>query len=368
MDKKILERLAEFGQSIWLDNINREMFESGRLLQLVEAGLRGQTSNPTIFQKAVAGSNVYDKQIRELAAEGRTSFEIYDELTMEDIREAADIFAPVYEKTKGLDGYISLEINPKLAFNAEETIREGIRLYAAVNRPNLMLKVPATEEGYRAIEELTASGININVTLIFALQQYEKTAAAFIEGIKRFKGSPQKIHSVASVFVSRIDSAVDKLLEEIMEKDESRAEKLKSLQGKAAVANARIIYRKFLDIFHSEEFEKLKARGANIQRPLWGSTSTKNPSYSEIKYIAELIAKDTVNTTPEKTLEAFMEKGSIEEALTSETADAGEVRRHLADAGVNIDEICERLLCEGVKAFVESFDSLLESIEEKTEI
>ena len=180
MENKILERLAEFGQSIWLDNINRGMFESGRLKELVQAGLRGQTSNPTIFHKAVSGSSVYDGQIRELAAGGRTSFEIYDALTLQDIREAADIFMPVYERTNGLDGYISLEINPKLAFNAEETILEGRRLHAAVNRPNLMLKVPATEEGYRALEELTASGININATLIFSLMQYEKTALAFI--------------------------------------------------------------------------------------------------------------------------------------------------------------------------------------------
>lgn len=370
MAKTSIEELAEFGQSAWLDNINRSMIEDGSLQKMIDVGLRGLTSNPSIFDKAISKSNMYDKAIEELRRTDKSNFEIYDDLTVKDIQDAADLFRPVYEKTNGLDGYVSLEINPKLAFQTKETIEEGKRLYQKVNRPNVMFKVPSTDEGFAAVEEFTARGMNINITLIFSLQQYIKTAQAYRRGIERYlakKGNVRKVRSVASVFISRIDTLVDTMLDELVKKaqDQQKIDYLHSLKGKAAVANTQIIYKKFLDTFSSDEFKQIWEKGANPQRVLWGSTSTKNPAYSDIKYVTELIGKNTVNTIPENTFKAFLDYGTVKQALSSDDSYAQKIIDDLKGVGIDIDEVCKKLLQDGVVAFAKSFDSLLNSIEEK---
>lgn len=366
----IAEKLALFGQSIWLDNINRTLIESGKLQEMIDQGLRGMTSNPTIFDKAISRGEGYDERIRELCSRGRTPFEIYDDLTVRDIQDAADIFRPVYDRTGGIDGFVSLEINPQLAFNATETIEEGMRLFEKVNRPNVMFKVPSTDAGFEPVEEFLARGMNINVTLIFSLSQYEKTAQAFLKGMRRLadnNGDLGKVNSVASVFVSRIDTTVDRMLEERVDREADPAVQatLRSLIGKAAVANSAIIYHRFLQIFSGKEFQDLKAKGAHIQRVLWGSTSTKNPAYSDLKYVTELIGKDTVNTMPDNTFEAFMDHGRVEDALTSYISEARSVVDSLKDFGIDVNAVCKQLLDDGVAAFEKSFVSLLNSIEKK---
>lgn len=372
MSKAILKELGAFGQSIWLDNISRFMITSGKIEELIDAGLRGMTSNPTIFDKSISNSNDYDEQIVLLCKEGKTTFEVYDELTVKDIQDALDIFRSVYNKTHMLDGYVSLEVNPQLAYNPDETIQEGLRLFKKVNRPNLMLKVPATEQGFGPIEEFTAAGINVNVTLIFSLEQYINAFNAYLRGIKRFiesGGDVARVHSVASVFVSRIDSVIDKILDEKIETEDDATikDKLRSLKGKAAVANSQLIYGKYREFIASDEFNQLHAKGANIQRALWGSTSTKNPEYNDIKYVVELIGKDTVNTVPGNTLEAFLDHGEVKEVLTDDTDEAKRVINDLKSFGIDINEVCKMLLDKGVVAFENSFESLLTAIEQKRE-
>jgi transaldolase len=362
-----IQELAEFGQSIWLDYISRSLIEKGRINELVELGVRGMTSNPSIFDKAVGSGCDYDEQIRRLQESGKSVFEIYDDLTVRDIQDAADILRPVYEDTKGFDGYVSLEINPHLARQTAETIEEGRRLHGKVNRPNVMFKVPSTEEGFGAIEALLAEGININVTLIFSQEQYVKTAEAFLSGMSRLAGNGgdlTRTNSVASVFVSRIDTAVDKKLDQLIEAEnnETAKEQLLSLRGKAAVTNSELIYQRSLEIFSGKSFEELKKQGANVQRVLWGSTGTKDPAYSDIKYVTELIAKNTVNTLPEKTLDAFLDHGSVGEAVTSDAAGAQALIGKLGSLGIDINEVCARLLEAGVVAFADSFDNLLSTI------
>ncbi|MHC4268072.1 MAG: transaldolase [Planctomycetota bacterium] len=371
MPKTTIQELCETGQSIWLDNINRSMIESGTLKELINLGLRGMTSNPTIFDKAISTSTDYDAEILQLGNRDNTTFQIYDDLTIKDIQDAADTFLPTYEKSGGLDGYVSLEINPHLAFNTTETIEEGKRLYQKVNRPNVMFKVPATDEGFKAIEELISSEINVNVTLIFSLEQYIKTAQAYMSGIKRLlenNGNPRNVRSVASVFVSRIDTAVDTLLEEkeSQEKEENRKNELNSLKGKAAVANSKLIYKKFQEISSSQEFKALCEKGANVQRVLWGSTSSKNPAYSDIKYVTELIGKNTVNTVPGVTLDAFLDHGEAKEILAADACDAQEIIESLIKFDIDINTVCAKLLTNGVISFQKSFDSLLNSIETKS--
>ncbi len=374
MSRTSIQELGAFGQSAWLDYIGRSLILSGKLKELLELGLLGMTSNPTIFDKAISGSNDYDEDIHKAHAAGKSTFKIYDELTISDVQAAADIFLPVYEKTNGQDGYVSLEINPKLAYETEATIAEGKRLRQKVNRPNVMYKVPSTKPGLKAIEELIALGINVNITLIFALEQYVETAYAYIRGIKRLlqnDGEAAKVRSVASVFVSRVDTLVDKLLDELIakEQDHDRKIQLLHLKGKAAVANSQLIYAKHLEIFSSAEFMQLHHKGAQYQRLLWGSTGAKNPAYSDIKYITGLIGKNTVNTMPEQTLEAFLDHGEVKEALTSdEVSNAQQVINELRSLGIDMDEVCAQLLNDGVIAFEKSFDSLLASIEEKAVI
>jgi transaldolase len=358
-----IEQLGEFGQSIWFDYISRSLLRSGRLDELIRVGVTGMTSNPTIFDQAINSGSDYDAQIRELKKAGKSVFEIYDDITIKDIQAAADIFKPIYERSKGLDGYVSLEINPQLAYKTQETIEEGKRLAKKVNRPNVMFKVPATEAGYEAITALLAQGINVNVTLIFSLEQYEKTAASYLAGIKgllKNKGAARQVRSVASVFVSRIDTAVDALLDKLAENKEAAR-----LKGKAAKANANLIYCSYAHIFAGDEFKELEKKGASIQRVLWGSTGTKNPAYSDIKYVAELIGKDTVNTVPEKTLEAFLDHGVVKGTCSAEVDEGQEVIDALQKLGIAINDICAQLLTDGVVAFERSFLSLLAAIEKK---
>lgn len=370
MSITVMQELSEYGQSIWLDNISRALVYTGRLQELIHQGLRGLTSNPTIFDKAISKSADYDRQIRDLKRRNLTTFQMYDEITIKDIQDAADLFRPTYDATGGSDGYVSLEINPQLAYGTDETITEGKRLSEKVNRPNLMLKVPSTPAGFPAVTALLSAGINVNVTLIFSLQQYIDTTQAYLQGLENLVvrgGNVGRVHSVASVFVSRVDTLVDGLIEHMLqsEQDARQRPQLEQLQGRAAVANSVLIYDKYIEIFKSERFKKLEEQGGNVQRLLWGSTSTKNPVYSDVKYVAELIGKGTVNTVPEETLYAFLDHGIVREALPGDTHEARQTFAALVRHGIDIDAVCDRLLKDGVNAFQKSFVSLLQAIEEK---
>lgn len=367
MPQSTIQQLADYGQSIWLDYISRSLLESGKLKNLIGQGLRGMTSNPSIFNQAISSSHDYDEKIVGLKRDGKSTFEIYDALTVQDIREAADYFKPVYEQTKRLDGYVSLEINPKIAHQIDEQIEEGLRLFREVNRPNLMIKVPSTPEGFAVIEELVANGINVNATLIFSRQQYERVADAYMKGLSRCDSDLAKIHSVASVFISRIDTSVDECLDERLAdmNDSSQKEKLQALKGRAAVANSRLIFEKYRALVDSARFKSLKAKGANAQRVLWASTSTKNPQYSDVKYVSELIARPTVNTLPEKTLQAFLDHGKVQDAFGYPAAESEAVLSRLQSLGINVDHVCQDLLHDGVVAFEDAFEALLSSIEKK---
>ncbi len=356
----VAKELAKIGQSLWLDNINRQMIASGELEKMIDLGLLGETSNPTIFGKAVMGSNDYDEMVKKLAA--KSTFEIYDELTVKDVQEATDIFRSVYDATQGADGYVSLEVNPHLAAKTDETIAEAKRLWQKVNRPNLMIKVPATLQGIPAIKALLADGLNINATLIFSCQQYRDTAHAFIDGLTEYSkkgGDVARIASVASVFVSRIDTLVDKMI------DEKGDQGLQQFRGKAAVANAKLQYQDYLKIFKNKKWQALSEKGARSQRVLWASTGTKDKAYSDIKYVEELVAKDTVNTLPNNTWEAVLDHGAAREAILTGLDEAKQVIAGLRQGGIDIDDVCAKLLADGVAAFEKSFDELLAAIEEK---
>lgn len=360
MNKEIIKELDSLGQSLWLDFISRDLIQSGELKNLIKAGLMGVTSNPSIFHNAIAKSNDYDKEIKLLASKGSSVEEIYDELTVKDIQEAADILKPVYEKTAERDGYISLELNPLLAEDTEKTLSEGIRLHKKVNRENVMFKVPATDEGIVAIEELISRGICVNITLIFSPEQYRKTAEAYMRGLKKLAdngGDLTKVHSVASVFVSRIESMVDDLLGERGRGD---------LMGQAAVANSMVIYSIYRGIENSPEFQDLLRKGANLQRVLWASTGTKNSEYSDIKYVTELIAPDTVNTLPSDTLKKFIDHGTAKVALDADDSKANEVFIGLEDAGVSMNEVFNVLMKKGLVSFEDAYKELLESIQSKS--
>ncbi len=375
MPKTTIAQLADYGQSIWLDHISKSLFSSGKLKRMIDSGLRGMTSNPSIFNESIGNSSDYDEAIAPLKEQGKNSFEIYDQLTMEDIGHAAQAFSGVYQSTQYLDGYVSLEINPKLAMQAKESIEEGIRLFRTVNRSNVMIKVPATNAGYEIAEELLARGVNVNVTLIFSLEQYKRVAEAFMKGMARLSKTNadlSKVRSVASVFVSRLDTAVDHLLDQkcALEKNKSSQENLRTLKGKAAVANCQLIFHEFNKIFYGPAFKMLSKEGCPVQRVLWASTGTKNLQYSDIKYMAELISKPTVNTLPEKTILAFTDHGIVKEALTGlkeEAAKAEWVFDQLLSVDIRIDAICQKLLADGLVAFEKSFDILLNSIETKSE-
>ncbi len=354
-----MNEAAAIGQAIWLDFIRRSFLDSGELGKLVGKGLRGVTSNPSIFQKAITASTDYDAAVERLVGEGRSVNDIYEALAIQDIRRACDIMQPVYGSTDGLDGYVSLEVNPKLAYDTEGTVMEARRLSSLVDRPNVMIKVPATPEGIPAIETLTGEGININVTLIFSLEQYEDSAMAYIHGLEKLAAANvdfSRVASVASFFVSRVDGKIDPKLAALGDNE---------IQGKIAIANAKMAYHRFGELFSGPRWDKLAAQGARAQRPLWGSTSTKNPDYPDTLYVDELIGPHTVNTLPPETLDAFLDHGNAARTVDADVEQARQDLAQLADLGVDLDDVTSQLLGEGVDAFADSFDELMSGIAEK---
>jgi transaldolase len=360
-----LQEVQRLGQSIWYDNIGRGLLASGEIERLIQLGVTGLTSNPTIFEKAIAGSTDYDDALVSLAREGQGTRETYENLAMEDIRAAADLLRPVYDRTIGRDGYACLEVSPALAHNTEATIAEALRLFATLDRPNVMIKVPGTPQGIPAVRRLIGRGINVNVTLIFSLDAHRRVMEAYIAGLEDLAqtgGDLSRVASVASFFVSRVDTAVDALLGERARQGQKE---VVALLGKAAIANAKLAYHSFKGVFGGERFAALRARGARVQRPLWASTSTKNPAYSDVLYVDQLIGRDTVNTMPPATLTAFIEHGQAGATLERDVAEAQHAMKALAAAGVSIDEVTDKLLADGVKSFADSFDQLLANVEEK---
>jgi transaldolase len=365
-----LVELQNHGQSVWHDNISRDLINSGRLKKLIdEDGLRGVTSNPTIFERAINGTSDYDASLKLLLAEGKDVKEIYEALAIEDIQQATDSFQPVFNETSGQDGFVSLEVSPKLAHQTEETMQEARRLWRRVNRPNVMIKVPATPAGIPAIEKLIGEGININITMMFSMGHYIQVAEAYLRGLEILEraGKPLTVASVASFFVSRVDTLVDKLLEERLPQatTSSGREEIESLQGKTAIANSRLVYQKFKEIFGGPGFFALKQKGARVQRPLWASTSTKNPHYRDVLYVEELIGPDTVDTMPPATIDAFRDHGLVRPSLEENLEEAKQIFVRLAQLGINMDEVALKLQNDGVKLFADSFDTLLESISAK---
>jgi transaldolase len=364
-----LLELAALDQSIWLDFIQRGMLESGELQQLVEAdGLRGVTSNPSIFEKAIAGSHDYDEAIRVLAKEGKSAEQIYDALTVEDIQRVADLFQPLYDRLGGADGFVSLEVSPYLADDTAGTLRDARRLWAAVDRPNVMIKVPATAQGLPAIEQLVGEGINVNVTLLFGLGRYRQTAEAYLAGLESLaaQGKPlQSVASVASFFLSRIDVLLDPLLGQVRESNPAMAGLAEEFHGQVAILSAKAAYRIYQEIFTSERFARLKAQGARPQRLLWASTSTKNPAYDDLKYVEALIGPQTVDTIPMETLAAYRDHGQPESRLSDGAKQAAATLARLSEAGIDLDTVTQQLEDEGVQKFVQAYDQLMRALHEK---
>ncbi len=353
------EELVNAGQSVWYDFIKRDIIINSTLQSLINKGIRGITSNPSIFDKAISGSTLYDPDVKDFLNNNISSIEMYEKIALKDIKLAAGKMLSVYIKTNRLDGYVSIEVNPNLAYDTGKTIVEGKRLFNQIGLPNIMIKVPATQEGLPAVTELIAAGINVNVTLIFSMNNYIDVADAYISGLEKLLKNGKdlkKVASVASFFVSRVDTAVDKELEKTVNKE---------LQGKIAVANSKLSYKEFNKILNSRRWNHLSAKGANIQRLLWASTGTKNPKYSDILYVQELIGRQTVNTMPPAVIDNFIDHGNVEETLTKNTDAAEEQIKKLSELGINLEEITSKLQEDGVKAFSDSFKSLLLSIEEK---
>lgn len=357
-----LQQLLEQGQSIWYDFISRQFIANGTMQQLVDQGLRGMTSNPTIFEKAIASGSDYDDQISQLSNAGQTTSQIALQLFMADVRNACDVMRPVYDSSNGTDGFISLEVSPKLATDTEGTIAEAERIWQEVSRPNLMIKIPATPEGIPAVRRCIAAGININITLMFSMEQYQAVAEAYISGLEdrlAAGGAIAGIASVASVFVSRIDSLIDAQLGNI-----GTPEAL-ALQGKAAIANTKLTYQLFKTAFSGQRWERLAEHGAQLQRPLWASTSVKNPVFPDLLYVDNLIGPHTVNTVPPETLVAIMDHAVVKPAIEVGIQESEATLRQLTEAGINIPAVMDQLLDEGVEKFVASFDTLFAKIEAK---
>jgi transaldolase len=361
MSRSRLHQLSELGQSVWIDSLSREWLRTGELARMIEEdAVVGVTSNPTIFQKAMSEGGWYDDQLREVPAEEDDLKEIFLRLAIDDIREACDLLRSVWDRTEGLDGYVSLEVDPHLAHDTEGTIDEAQRFHETVDRPNLYVKIPATKAGLPAIEEMIARGKSINVTLIFSLQRYAEVAEAYIRGLERLVeagGDPSQVVSVASFFVSRVDTEADKRLDAIEGHDH--------LKGRLAVANAKLAYERYKEIFRGPRWEALAAKGATPQRCLWASTSTKNPAYRDVMYIEELIGPETVNTMPKETIEAFQDHGEVRLTLEEGLDEAQQLFEELARAGVDYDDVTRVLEEEGVQKFADSFDELLEGIAAK---
>ena len=371
MKSNPVKQLETLGQSVWLDYIRRDLIASGGLRRLIrDDGLRGITSNPSIFEKAIVESHVYDKDIRTLALTGKGPKEIYEALSQRDVQSAADEFLTLYETTDGGDGYVSLEVSPHLAYDTNGTIQEARRLWRALNRPNVFIKVPATVEGLPAIQHLVGEGININVTLLFGLPRYREVAAAYLTGIDQLvrRGkSPERVASVASFFLSRIDTLVDPMLEAKMKDAGPAAEQARRLRGQAAIASARIAYQICKEIFGSPLFEKLKAKGARPQRVLWASTSTKNPEYSDVKYVEPLIGAGTINTLPMETLDAYRDHGNPQVRLEQEVDQARDALKRLPELGIDMDAVAQQLEDEGVDKFNKPYDKLIEALTRKAD-
>ncbi len=360
--------LRILGQSIWLDFIERSMIQKGALQKLVDSGVAGVTSNPTIFQQAISQSDAYSHDLRRLAGTTTDPKSIFEGLAIADIQAAADVLRPVYDAESGHDGFVSLEVAPDLAYDTDATITEARRLHAAVRRPNLMVKVPATQAGIPAIRQLIADGINVNVTLIFSLDRYAHVKEAYVQGLeeRRQAGKPvDSVASVASFFVSRVDVNIDGRLDMLSAAHRADAAQYAALKGKAAVANAKLAYAQFQEKFAGTRWEALETAGARVQRPLWASTSTKNPAYPDLIYVDTLIGAHTVNTMPPQTLEAFQDHGTPMRTVDQDLAGAQEALAALAQVGIDMDKVTEELEADGVKKFADSFADLLKTIDER---
>jgi transaldolase len=369
MSENPLLKLQSFGQSIWLDFLSRALLASGRLKRLIEEdGLRGVTSNPAIFEKAIAGSSEYDDDIRTLARQGKSAAEIYEALTVADVQAAADLFRPVYDRLDGRDGFVSLEVSPHLAYDTEGTIAEARHLWSRLGRPNVFIKVPATKPGLPAIRQLISEGVNVNVTLLFGLPRYREVAEAYIAGLedRAARGLPlDRVASVASFFLSRIDVLLDPVLERIAQEGGTKGEIARGLIGEVAIASAKVAYQIYKEIYRGERFQRLARQGARTQRLLWASTSTKNPAYSDVKYVEPLIGPDTINTMPLETLNAYRDHGNPAPRLEEGVEHAYRVLEQLAQVGIDIDQATQQLEEEGVHKFVVPFDSLMALLESK---
>ena len=366
-----IKQLHQEGQSVWLDDISRQMLQAGELKrQVEEIGIRGVTSNPTIFQKAIAGGDAYDDEIKRLLDAGTNASDIFESLAVADIRQACDVLRPLYDQSEGGDGFVSLEVSPAAARDPERTRLEARRLWRSVDRPNLMVKIPGTTEGAAVIQEMLREGININITLLFAIESYSRVAEAYIAALetRHAAGEPiDRVASVASFFVSRVDTLIDSQIEERLSQteDPELQARLQGLLGKSAVANAKLAYARFQELFEGPRFAPLRGAGAKVQRPLWASTGTKNPAYSDVLYVEELIGPETVNTMPGKTIVAFLDHGVVRRTVDRDVDTARQVLTGLAEAGISIDAATARLEEEGIASFAKSYDELIEGVESK---
>jgi transaldolase len=364
-----LQQLHDVGQSIWLDSIDRRMIHDGELERRIrEDALTGMTSNPTIFQKALSSGDAYDEQL--LAAEqGLSPMQLFELVETTDVRDACDAFAGVFSSTRGADGYVSIEVSPGVSHSADATYDEAVRLWKTVDRPNVMVKVPGTEEGAVAVRRLTASGVNVNITLLFAIQAHARVIEAYLAGLEdRIKANQaiDGIASVASFFVSRVDTEIDKRLDALIAKaSPAEKERLQMLKGRAAIANAKLAYKLFTEKFSGPRWEALAKHGARVQRPLWASTSTKNPAYRDVMYVEELIGPDTVNTMPPATIDAFRDHGVVERTVDKKVSAAQGLLKEIEAVGISVDEVTKKLLSDGIASFQKSFDELLGGIETK---
>jgi transaldolase len=367
--KNSVARISDFGQSIWLDYIRRNFISSGELKKLInEDGLKGVTSNPAIFEEAIAKSNDYNETLAIMAKRDISANDIFWSIAIKDVQNAADLFTEVYEKTNGLDGYVSLEVSPDLALNTEGTIAEAHSLWKAVDRKNVMIKVPGTKQGLPAIEQLISEGINVNVTLLFGLDRYREVAEAYIAGLEKRARNGESVHnvtSVASFFLSRIDSMIDPMLEELAKKNDKKREVTGKLAGKVAIACAREAYQIYKNVFGSERFKQLEAKGAKPQRLLWASTGTKNKAYSDVMYVEELIGPNTINTVPIQTLDAYRDHGNPAARLEQNIQESQLVLQELKELGIDLKSVSEKLEDEGIQKFVQPFEHLLQVIDQK---
>ncbi|CAB4337733.1 unannotated protein [freshwater metagenome] len=356
---RLTDLYATEGQSPWLDNVRRDWIENGEMQRWVDRGVRGVTSNPTIFQKAISGGDAYDVQFRELLSNGTSVTDAYWELVVTDINNVLGLLRPVYDTSNGIDGYVSIEVSPLLARDTEGTAAAARHLHALIKKPNLYIKIPGTKEGLPAIKSMIAEGVSVNVTLLFSLDRYREVMEAYISGLEQRDGDLSNVSSVASFFISRVDSEADKRLDAINSADAT------ALKGKIAVANAQVAYEAFLETFSGPRWDALAARGARPQRPLWASTSTKNPDYPDTLYVDQLIGPNTVNTIPEKTLDDFDDHGTVNRTVDADLAGAHAVLAKFAELGISLADVTRQLEDEGVASFSKSFDDLLETLEEK---